>query len=69
MAIGLELFQNVVGNNSMNINQWFATMAQENGFSTLCGKCHTEKITTTIYDAGLERWWPCLVSIQEDAKL
>jgi hypothetical protein len=53
MAIGWNYFRNVVGNNSMNINQWFATMAQENGFSTYVGNATLEKLPTTIYDAGL----------------
>jgi hypothetical protein len=53
MAIGWNYFRNVVGNNSMNINQWFATMAQENGFSTYKESAAMEQLPATIYDAGL----------------
>ncbi|HSZ24068.1 MAG TPA: hypothetical protein VK766_00005, partial [Cytophagaceae bacterium] len=52
MAIGWNYFRNVVGNNSMNINQWFATMAQENGFATYEESAAMEQLPATIYDAG-----------------
>jgi hypothetical protein len=34
MAVAWNFYRNVLGHNKMSINQWFATMGQENGFAT-----------------------------------
>ena len=34
LAVGWNYYRNTLGHNKMSINQWFATMGQENGFAT-----------------------------------
>lgn len=52
IAIGWNYFKNIVGNNSLSINQFSATLAQENGFATFYnGSSVADRMPATIYDA------------------
>jgi len=46
MAVAWSYYSNVLGNSGMSINQWFATMGQENGFATYSGV----QLPATTYD-------------------
>ncbi|MFN3404373.1 MAG: T9SS type A sorting domain-containing protein [Cytophagaceae bacterium] len=49
MAIAWNYYRNVLGRDGMSINQWFATLGQENGFVTYNGV----QLPPTIYDESL----------------
>ncbi|HEY8402580.1 MAG TPA: T9SS type A sorting domain-containing protein [Cytophagaceae bacterium] len=46
IAISWNYYRNVLGNDGMNINQWSATLTQENGFATYYGV----QLPATVYD-------------------
>ena len=46
IAIAWDYYRNVLGRDGMSINQWFATMGQENGFASYNGV----QLPATIYD-------------------
>lgn len=46
IAVAWDYYRNVLGRDGMSINQWFATMGQENGFATYQGVL----LPATIYD-------------------
>jgi hypothetical protein len=58
MAIAWNYYRNVLGRDGMSINQWFATMGQENGFASYNGV----QLPATIYDEslGMNVALPCL---------
>lgn len=57
IAIAWDYYRNVLGRDGMSINQWFATMGQENGFASYNGV----QLPATIYDveAGGNVAIPC----------
>ncbi|MBX9851231.1 MAG: T9SS type A sorting domain-containing protein [Cytophagaceae bacterium] len=57
IAVAWNYYRNTLGHDKMSINQWFATMGQENGFATYNGV----QLPTTIFDveAGANVAIPC----------
>ena len=49
MAVAWSYYRNTLGRDGMSINQWFATMGQENGFATYNGV----QLPLTIYDVSV----------------
>ncbi|MCS6822726.1 MAG: T9SS type A sorting domain-containing protein [Cytophagaceae bacterium] len=58
MTVAWHYYRNVLGHDRMSLNQWFATMAQENGFASYQGVV----LPATIYDveAGTNVTLPCM---------
>jgi hypothetical protein len=61
MAVAWNYYRNVLGRDGMSINQWFATMGQENGFATYNGAPQLQ-LPATIFDlsVGANVAIPCL---------
>ncbi|HVD99933.1 MAG TPA: T9SS type A sorting domain-containing protein [Cytophagaceae bacterium] len=58
MAVAWSYYRNVLGNNGMSINEWFATMGQENGFASYNGVV----LPGAVYDqsSGSNVALPCI---------